>query len=116
MLLPDAVNLNARRIRDEGLRQPDTAVIRAGGVANVHEGLLVRSIASHGTIANLVRLAIAARRHGWLGTASAGPSFVPTIRHQVLVAQPEFNQRKRLELATALALAQLRQNLVGEHA
>jgi hypothetical protein len=33
----------------------------------------------------------------------------------VLVAQPEFNQRKRVELATALALAQLRQDLVREH-
>ncbi len=32
------------------------------------------------------------------------------------VAQPEFNQRRRVELATALALVQLRQNLVGEHA
>jgi hypothetical protein len=31
-----------------------------------------------------------------------------------LEAQPEFNQRKHLELATALALAQLRQNLVGK--
>ena len=61
MLLPDAGNL---------LRQPDTAVIRTGGVANVHEVLLARSIASHGTIANLVILAIAARRHGWLGAAS----------------------------------------------
>jgi hypothetical protein len=33
----------------------------------------------------------------------------------VLVAQPEFNQRTRVELATALALAQLRENLVGEN-
>ena len=56
-----------------------------------------------------------ARQHGWLGTACAMPSFAPTIRQQVLVAQPEFNQRKRVEFATALALAQLRQNVVGEH-
>ena len=84
-------------------------------MANVHEVLLARSIASHGTIANPVRLAIAARRHGWLGAASAGPSFAPTIRQQVLVAQPEFDQRRRVELATALALAQLRQNVVREH-
>jgi hypothetical protein len=34
----------------------------------------------------------------------------------VLVAQPEFNERKRVKFASALALAQLRQNLVGEHA
>jgi hypothetical protein len=76
---------------------------------------LRRFIASHGTIANLVGLAIAARQHGWLCAASATPSFAPTICQQVLVAQPEFNQRKRIELTTALALAQLRQNLVGEH-
>jgi hypothetical protein len=33
----------------------------------------------------------------------------------VLVAQPDFDQRGRVKLATALALAQLRQDLVGEN-
>jgi hypothetical protein len=75
----------------------------------------VLSIASHGTIANLKGIAIAARQHRWLSAASARPSFAPTIRPQVLVAQPEFNQRRRVELATALALTQLHQNVVGEH-
>jgi hypothetical protein len=37
------------------------------------------------------------------------------IRQEVLIAQPEFNQCKHVELETALALAQLRQNPVGEH-
>jgi hypothetical protein len=71
---------------------------------------LRRSIAWQRTIANLVGLSLA-QQHGWLGAASAEPSFAPTIRQQVLVAQPEFNQRRRVELATTLALAQLRQNL-----
>jgi hypothetical protein len=90
-------------------------LIRTGGVANVDEVLLAPIHCLPWTIANLVGLAIAARRHGGLGAASAGPSFASTIRQWVLVAQPVFNQRKRVELATALALAQLRQNLVGEH-
>jgi len=47
------------------------------------------------------------------GVPSSGPG-APTIRKQVLEAQPEFSQRKHVELATALALAQLRQNLVGK--
>jgi hypothetical protein len=69
-----------RRARDEFLRQPDTANVRTGSVTNLHEVLLVRSIASHGTIAHPVGMAIAARRHGWPGAASAEPSFAPTIR------------------------------------
>lgn len=39
MLLHDADNLNGLQIRDEILRQPDTAVVRTGGVPNVHEVL-----------------------------------------------------------------------------
>ncbi len=54
MLLPDADNFNALRIRDEFLWQPDTAVIRTGNAANVHEVPRVRSVASHGKIANPV--------------------------------------------------------------
>jgi hypothetical protein len=84
----------------------------------VHRGLsdatlreiLVRRAAPDETAREIVAQAIAAR-----GAASAGPSFASTIRQWVLVAQPVFNQRKRVELATALAPAQLRQNLVGEH-
>jgi hypothetical protein len=49
-----AGNVNAPQIRDEFLRQPDTANVRTGSVTNLHEVLLVRSIATHGTIAHPV--------------------------------------------------------------
>jgi hypothetical protein len=37
-----------------------------------------------------------------------GHSFAPTIRQEVLLTQPEFNQSRPVKLATALTLAQLR--------
>jgi hypothetical protein len=96
---------------------PTEALVGAAAIAHDAADVLPhRFIASRGTIANVVGMAITAREHGWLGAASAGPSCASTIRQEVSVAQPEFNQHRRVELATALALAQLCQNLVGEHA